>query len=316
MENKSHALAAGSFVLLMLALVLGSFYWLNREGPTQRRLIVVGRVNVAGLQPQAAVRYRGVAVGKVDTIRLAEDGSGQVEVTLALDARTPITAHTTATLGFQGLTGLAHVALDDPPGDAPLQPDAGVQRIPLRPGLVSRLSEQGEYILGQVAQGSERLNDWLAPAQRQALLGAVNDLAQTARALRALSEQTRAVVPGLAQDSHQTLLAVQDSLQRLGQTADATRALVQDLRQLSQSLAAPGGTLDRVAQSADALNLGAQALRRSTLPQLDRAVDSLTLGAQRFESLAARLEEQPQSLLWGPAPTSAGPGEPGFQDRP
>ncbi|GAB4399557.1 MAG: MlaD family protein [Rhodoferax sp.] len=316
MENRSHALAAGSFVLLMLALVIASFYWLNREGPTQRRLSAVGRVNVSGLQPQAAVRYRGVAVGKVSAIRLTPDGSGQVEVELAVDERTPISARTVATLGFQGLTGLAHVALEDPGDEAPAAPDPKLQRIPLRPGLMNRLSDRGEYILGQLAQGSERLNDWLAPTQRQALVGAVNDIAQSARALRALSEQARLALPGLAQEGHQTLQAVQDSLRRLGYSADAARALADDLRQISHALAGPRGPLERVAQSADAINLSAQALRRGTLPQLDRAVESLTLGAQRVESLATRLEAQPQSLLWGPTPEPPGPGEPGFDHRP
>ena len=65
MENKSHALAAGLFVLIVSALVVTLAMWLTRDSGSYHAYELSSRQGVSGLQPQAAVRYKGVAVGKV-----------------------------------------------------------------------------------------------------------------------------------------------------------------------------------------------------------------------------------------------------------
>ena len=65
MENKSHALAAGIFVLVVAAMLAGLAVWLTRDNANYEQYELSTRDGVSGLQPQAAVRYKGVAVGKV-----------------------------------------------------------------------------------------------------------------------------------------------------------------------------------------------------------------------------------------------------------
>jgi phospholipid/cholesterol/gamma-HCH transport system substrate-binding protein len=61
MENKAHALAAGSFVLVVTALLIGLAMWLLRDVANMRSYEIVSEEVVSGLQPQAAVRYKGVS---------------------------------------------------------------------------------------------------------------------------------------------------------------------------------------------------------------------------------------------------------------
>lgn len=59
MENKSHALAAGLFVVLLTALVIFLSLWMGRDNTNYIRYELSTRETVSGLQPQAAVRYKG-----------------------------------------------------------------------------------------------------------------------------------------------------------------------------------------------------------------------------------------------------------------
>jgi phospholipid/cholesterol/gamma-HCH transport system substrate-binding protein len=113
MENRAHALAAGIFVAVLSLLLLGLASWLTRDTGKRDIYEISTRETVTGLQPQAPVRYRGVDVGKVDTIGFDTKTAGNVLMRLEVDSAAPITADTFATLGFQGVTGLSFVQLDD-----------------------------------------------------------------------------------------------------------------------------------------------------------------------------------------------------------
>ena len=78
MENKSHALAAGIFVLVVAAMLAGLAVWLTRDNANYEQYELSTRDGVSGLQPQAAVRYKGVAVGKVTRIGFDPQVNGNV----------------------------------------------------------------------------------------------------------------------------------------------------------------------------------------------------------------------------------------------
>ena len=113
MENKSHALAAGVFVLGLVAVLVALVVWLTRDDTVRNIYALSTRDAVSGLQPQAMVRYRGIAVGKVTSIDFDPKERGNVRVLISVDQRVPLTTSTFATLSYQGVTGLAFIALDD-----------------------------------------------------------------------------------------------------------------------------------------------------------------------------------------------------------
>ena len=112
MENKAHALAAGLFVLIVSALVAGLGMWLTRDAGNYHAYELSSRAGVSGLQSQAAVRYKGVAVGKVTHIGFDPQINGNVLIRIAVHENTPLTPSTFAVLGYQGVTGLAYVLLE------------------------------------------------------------------------------------------------------------------------------------------------------------------------------------------------------------
>jgi phospholipid/cholesterol/gamma-HCH transport system substrate-binding protein len=89
MENKAHAMAAGAFVLVVTALLALLAIWLTRDN-TQRDLYDMSTSEtVSGLQPQAAVRFRGVPVGKVELIGFDTKVKGNVLIRVSIDRGAP-----------------------------------------------------------------------------------------------------------------------------------------------------------------------------------------------------------------------------------
>lgn len=317
MENKSHALAAGSFVLLLGAVLVSLAMWLTRDTRALNVYELTGAVNVSGLQPQASVRFQGVPIGKVTAIGLDPATRGQVRVSIAVDDSAPISTRTYASLGYQGVTGLAFIQLDDAAPDpgaastepAPLPPNS---RMTLNPGLMSKLSDRGERLLEQLEQSSQRVNQLLSDSNQQTLMSAVRDIGLAASELKQLTAQTRSTLPPLLTSSQDTLDVVKLTSKRVGDSADEARASARAFRLVTERMYAPGGTLDKLSQGADILVATGQTLRINTLPRVDQAVLDASRTTRQLGELTQTLTDNPQAMLLGKPTTPPGPGEPGF----
>ncbi len=325
MENKSHALAAGAFVLAVTALLIALGAWLMRDTVEQRVFEISSKDGVTGLQPQAGVRYKGVLVGRVTSIGLDPQTRGHVLVRIAVNDAAPVTRTTFASLGFQGVTGLAFVQLDDTAEGSPdlIAEDGKPARIPMRPGMISRLTEQGGNLLGQLEQASQRMNLLLAQDNQKQLMVAVTQMGQAAASIGQLAQRTQQMIsgqggegsPSLAQVAEQadaTLKTIQATSERLGNSAVAVRDSANEFRRMSARMNEPGGTLDRIARSADALATTSQAVTANLVPRLNRTTDETARAVRQVNRVVEAVGENPQSLLLGRGAPPPGPGEPGF----
>jgi phospholipid/cholesterol/gamma-HCH transport system substrate-binding protein len=103
-------------------------WWFQRlgEGSTRVAYDVEFSGSVSGLRPGAAVMFNGIRVGEVAALRIDRDDPRKVVATASISAATPIRADTKATLEFQGLTGIASIALvGGSPNAAPLKGQGG-----------------------------------------------------------------------------------------------------------------------------------------------------------------------------------------------
>ena len=318
MENKSHALAAGLFVIVVTALLAGLGLWLTRDTTDYTLYELSSKESVSGLQPQAAVRYKGVAVGKVTRIGFDPQTSGNVLIRIAVNTDAPISPTTFATLGYQGVTGLAHVQLDD--ADAPVPRPAsgpsGLPRLPLQSSPFSQLAEQGPAILAQAQEATQRVNTLLGDENQQRFATALQQLGAAAGSIDQLARRldhtvtTRldpalAGVPALTQDARQTL-------QALRQAGASAAGAADEIRQGVRALQADGGPLAEITNSARSLTVAVDRFGRMTLPRLNNAADETALAARRLGRAASGIGDNPQSLIYGPGRSAAGPGEPGF----
>jgi len=312
MENKAHALAAGIFVALLSALVLGLAAWLTRQTGVRDVYEISTKETVTGLQEQAPVRFRGVDVGKVKRIGFDPKATGAVLVRMEIDRDTPLTTETFATLSYQGVTGLAFIQLADEGKPAPrLQPNDEVPpRIPLHPGLLSRLQERGEVILDRVQEVTERVNTLLGDPNQKRIAAALENISQAATGTQKLVTHVDATLqkkldPALDQVAS-GMRSIQVAADKIGTTAD-------EVGRTAQRLNAQGGPMDRLSEGTDALSQTLETFSASTLPRLNRAADETTRTVRTLDRAINDLTENPQMLIYGQGPAQPGPGEPGFR---
>ncbi len=318
MENKSHAVAAGAFVLAVAALLVGLVVWLTRDNANYREFELSSRGGVSGLQPQAVVRYKGVAVGKVLRIGFDPQVSGNVLIRIAVKDEAPISPTTFATLGYQGVTGLAHVLLDDANPPYPVEPrgPSGLPRLPMKPSSLGRIAEQAPAILGQIEDTARRINQVLSDENQARLGQALEQLSQAMGQANRITQRldtslakhldpTLAALPQLATDARQTLHALQQAGQ--GVTHIATQ-----LGQTAQALNAEGGAVAQITRSTQALAQAAEQLGTATLPRVHRATEEAGRAARQVGRAASGFQDNPQALLYGAGPIPPGPGEAGF----
>ncbi len=101
-------------MLALAVLLAGVALWLTRDRHEYQLYELSTSDTISGLQNQATVRYKGVAVGKVTDITFDDVQKGNVLIRIAVDSKAPVsTTGTYAMLGYQGVTGIAHIQLDD-----------------------------------------------------------------------------------------------------------------------------------------------------------------------------------------------------------
>ncbi|MDO5624491.1 MAG: MlaD family protein [Pseudomonadota bacterium] len=320
MENKAHALAAGAFVLAVTAMLIGLAMWLMRDVTNTTTYEMATSDAVTGLQVQAPVRYKGVAVGKVTAIGFDPDSRGDVLVTIAVSPGAPISRSTFATLGFQGVTGLSFVQLDDDgvSAEPPLPgPQGGPPRIPLKPGALGQLQDMVGSLADKIGHATDRLNEVLGPDNQAALTAALTEiggaakgvaqLAQTAdTTLRTQLDPARADLPGLIQQTHASMQAVLGAAEQTRQTAAKLGDVVSDVQTALTRVTGADGVVDRLSDSADTVI-------STTLPRIQNLTEDASRTIRRLDRIANALSENPQALLYGAGAVPPGPGEPGFE---
>ncbi|MEJ8825474.1 MlaD family protein [Variovorax humicola] len=315
MENKSHAIAAGAFVIGMLAALIALVLWLTRDDTVRNIYELSTRDAVSGLQPQAMVRYRGIAVGKVTSIDFDPKVKGNVRVRISVDERVPLTTSTYASLSYQGVTGLAFIALDDKgESQETLAPNnENPPRIPLKPSVLAALQERGEAILNQVELAAKRANLLLADENQKRIGDALENIGQAAAGANRLTQTLDKTVKA---DLSPALKAMPDALARVKKAAGDVSRVANNLNTTVARLNQPDGAMQRIGDGARSLSLAVETFNGATIPRINRVADDASRTVRRLGRTADNINDNPQSLLFGNGGVVPGPGEPGFSPPP
>ena len=319
MENKSHALAAGAFVLAVTALLVAMALWLMSDKGVTKPFELTTRDTVTGLQPQAAVRFKGVSVGRVTHIGFDPDTAGNVLIRIAVDADAPLTPTTFATLSYQGITGLAFIQLDDDgtkTADAVEKGSSGVPRLPLRTSQLGELSARVPELMTKVEEVSERVNQLLSDTNQKNFAKTLEGVAASAASINKITQSldhtltqrvdpALAALPALVNDSSKTMQALQGAAKDVSRTADAFTATADRLN-------GKDGPIDRLAEGTGALSQAADTFGSTTLPRLNRVGEETSRAARQLSRTVTNINDNPQSLIFGNGVVHPGPGEPGF----
>ncbi len=310
MENRAHALVAGTFVLL-LGLAAGFAVWWftdQRDELTTYHLVSTG--SVTGLNPQAQVRFRGISAGKVSSIRIDPDDPRNILVSIEVRSDLPITGGTRAMLGYQGVTGLAFVQLDDRGDDPrPLVSESGrPARLVLEAGLFEQLSDAALDAVSSFRRVSDDVGSFFDEANVARFRNTLQTLESAAvgldKTLGGAPEVLADLRRMLSEENARHLASALEGLDRLSTSAAPLTEEAQIvLARLDEVLA----TLGRLARATG------DSFLDTTLPQLNSMLAELTDTSARLGRLIDEVDAAPQMLITGRSERKPGPGEDGFR---
>jgi phospholipid/cholesterol/gamma-HCH transport system substrate-binding protein len=239
METKANYIVTGVFTLAVIFGVFGFIYWVQNIGGGGERSVyrVVFAGSVSGLRTGSSVLFDGMRAGEVTSLALDAHDPRKIEAFISLDRGVPVRADTKATLEFQGLTGLAQIALTGGSADAQhvvadggkpptiyADANAGADITQAAREVLSRIDglvaeneatlrasfRNIETVTSTLARNSERLDKVMAGVEN--LTGSAEDhgeIAEAAAAIRRLADnldkRTAEISTGLTQFSNSGL---------------------------------------------------------------------------------------------------------------
>ena len=305
MENRSHALAAGIFTIVLGIAAAVALWWLGQTRDTSATYILETRGNVTGLNVQAQVRYRGIRAGKVEAIDQDEADPRVIQVRINIDKRFKLTRGSSAELGYQGVTGLAYVQIeDDGSSTEPLAgKDGAAPRLALRPTVFDTLGEKAGDIVDQISVSSLRLSKLLDEKNVQNLTRSLENVAAASDGLREMPAILAAVREALSESNMRNLRQI---LAHVEKTAGESAPLTAEIRELVKSMNVLSRRFDHLTGSAG------DELTSTTLPRANALMRELATSSRQLSRVLEGLESNPQMLIFGRGAAAPGPGETGF----
>lgn len=301
MENRAHALAAVSFLIIFCVGAALIFYWLS-SGPAAPRVYrIVTSQSVAGLAPQSAVMFKGLQVGHVQSIGFDPQDHSRVIVDFRVQPDAYITESTYAVVALKGLIGGKVLELKLGEGsEQPLETSAtNPAHIPLRKGTIGHLKTAAQQSLHQLHTLLANVNALLSKKNRKHISAAIRQLDTLTEKLITLEKQ---LTPAIKQ--------LPELLAGMSKTLEQTRALVASARQLIKKARVP---VKKAANVEETIQQVGHSLNRQILPDVHELTRSLTRTSRMLQDLVRLLEVKPQSVIFGPPKPRPGPGEPGFE---
>jgi phospholipid/cholesterol/gamma-HCH transport system substrate-binding protein len=221
METRASYIVTGAFTLAIITGVFGFLYWVqNGAGGGGERSVyrVVFAGSVSGLRTGAAVLFDGMRVGEVTRLALDPADPRRVEALIAIERTTPVRADTKVALAFQGLTGLANVALAGgaPEAAAIVAPAGGMPTIYADASAGADLTQAARSMLGRV--------EGMIAENEEAMRASMRNVETVTATLAKNSQRLDAVAAGL-----ESLTGSGDKKGDLGEAAAAIRKLAENL---------------------------------------------------------------------------------------
>lgn len=291
MENRAHALVAGVFVIFLSITVVLVAMWFGGNNIQRNSYLVVTKESVSGLNPQSAVHYRGVNIGKVESIEFDPDNLHQILIHISIDENVVLNRTIYAQLGYQGVTGLAYIQLNDDGIDNERLPlDA---HIPMRRSLLEEVAGSGQHLLTNVNKLVIKMHRLLNDQNQTQVSEILMNIEKATRNFDGIASHLQPVLESFTELTTESSTLVKRLDQLLGEINIAMANANQK-----------EGIFDSLSQSAQELAIA--------IPELRKVSNNLVRNSNNLDRVLHQLEENPQSLIFGRPPSLPGPGEAGF----
>lgn len=274
--SRAQKVRLGAFVLTGMSILCGSAVVLAGLRLTEKRdqYTVRFKGNVGGLEPSSQVRYQGLRVGRVDSMRVDPESPELIEVKLSLEAGTALRVGTRAQLAMSGITGLKNVNLVPENLTDELIPPGS--ELPEKMSALDEIFDQGPTIARTVTKVALNIAEWTNTDNRLRFQRVLDNLGQLTETVNGILERNEK--PIIAAVEQMTDTAVQVS-----RFTKVTSDILEDNRQeLRRTLIAVRGGIEnavRLLKAVDEKELAASVrAARGAMESLDRRLSDAEFG--------------------------------------
>jgi paraquat-inducible protein B len=318
--EKSYA-RLGLFVVVGIVVILGTGLFFAQRMRSRAVISFVTYVteNVSGLDISSPVRFRGVAVGRVSDIRIDPNSVGktiEIDFEIFQDRLVTIGANVTRIQKMADLavfpqlrtrvvanpvTGEAYLLIDLPSNPPPpvalgFTPDRPY--VPSMPSPLAAVQDRLPAVLERAEQTLQTL--------REIVLRIPGSLDRSDRFFNTIEQTIReSQLPQLSADSRTFFSTMTAQMGQISADIDRVMGTEGTLVKFSEEARAAihdadlGGSTQGMRDALDRTSLAADDFRRS-LPAIRDALEQM-------RELARRLDEQPESVVYGPRPHGSKP---------
>lgn len=322
MESKVNYTLVGFFVLLLTGALISFAFWLGKYNDDERQYQqykVYITESISGLSPEAAVKFHGVDVGKVETIRINPLNSEEVELILKIKKETPIRIDSMATLKFFGITGLAFIEIAGGSKNSPLLLTSknNIAIIPTAPSLIKRLDETLSSVVTKLSDTLDHTNAIMSDSNTKNFSITLQNLKILTQRINSYQDEIDVLLKNSIQTGKkldETMLKVGTSADKVGSSMDTFKVTMRDslsptMKSWAETSKKSNTLIDKIETSMNRGDYDLQSIASDSTIELNALLVQSRSLLSEMELTLKSLRESPSDILFKESTPKPGPGE-------
>lgn len=305
METRANHVLIGSFAILVILSAFAFLVWLGKAHVNKAKDFyeIYFEGTVTGLGVAGDVRYNGIKVGQVVDLKLKENDPSKVRVRIEVEAGTPVSQDTVATLEFMGVTGVSYVLLSGGGPDSKKLEKPPHAKYPV---IASKTSAFQDIFAGtpELVGGANDFVDKLNQVLNEENRKRIDSMLANAQVVMENFAQSSGRVANLVNnldDAAGSVKTLASNLEAL--TGNANEIVDQDLRKAVENAAdaakSAAGTMEELQLLVRENRGSISSFTRSGLGDITQLATEARQMVRSLDRLAAHLDSDPQSLIYG-----------------
>ncbi|MBD3769792.1 MAG: MCE family protein [Rhodobacterales bacterium] len=310
METRANYAVIGAFVIIATLAVASFVLWLGqsqfKRDYKAYDIVFEGPVS---LEDGSAVRYIGIKVGEVSTVRIDRADPSKVRARIRIDRETPVKTDSTASIQLAGITGVTFVQISAGTPTARLleaKPGEPVPVIRAEKTQLDQLVAGGAQVMGQVNDTMTRVKKLLTDENIASINTSLKNIETITSKLAVddgLIDQANGTMKDISRASDEFATAA-NSFGSLSANADKeltsiSGGLDELLAEIRDVVASANAIMAQGTETVSVVNNLLEGPATGVVEDSRLAAQDLRILISRMDRLTRDLEQNPQSMLVG-----------------
>ena len=310
METRANYAVIGAFVIIATLAVASFVLWLGqsqfKRDYKAYDIVFEGPVS---LEDGSAVRYIGIKVGEVSTVRIDRADPSKVRARIRIDRETPVKTDSTASIQLAGITGVTFVQISAGTPTARLleaRPGEPVPVIRAEKTQLDQIVSGGAQVLGQVNDTMTRVKKLLTDENIDSINTSLKNIETITSKLAVddgLIDQANGTMKDISRASDEFATAA-NSFGSLSANADKeltsiSGGLDELLTEIRDVVASANAIMVQGTETVSVVNNLLEGPATGVVEDSRLAAQDLRILISRMDRLTRDLEQNPQSMLVG-----------------